>query len=773
MAKKKYLPIKIVEKRKGTDDSLTEAGGGGDDPVWMLNIPLEERSEMLGATLDDVDLELERRVGEDNYIPATIELKLDPRTLAKTHRSYIRKMFDVNNKNNLIGYFDTSSLLIKIENARDLKAIEKNVQDLKNNMHGLASIIETNIFEPNIDVENNDFLKIKLIDFHEYELNQTVHRAFQRKCKELNLEIEGTAYSSDLVVYKVPYSEKAMPVLQSFEGLSSMEDMPTYSVTLDAEVDEGVDFTELKTPEKGRAYPTIGVLDSGITPNKSLKPWLLENKHTNYVEDDIDTSHGTAVASVILYGDSLDGKNHTGSEGCYLFDATIVPKRGLLNSVTEYDLIENIREAINNNPEIKIWNLSVGWGVEANAHRISDFGAALDYLQDEHNIVVCTSVGNCRNFKINKPKGKIQHSADSVRSLAVGSIAHVKNLYDLVEENEPSPFSRTGSGPFNLVKPELTHYGGNAGLDAHGNPSYSGVNTLDKFNKISAKSGTSFSTPRITSILAGLENELAEKFDPLLLKALMIHSAKYPQVNLNNEERLNQMGFGVPTGINEILYNSENEITLVIRDTLERGNYIEILDFPFPDDMVEDNFYHGEVTLTLVSSPDLASSQGEEYCQSNLDVFFGTYNEKIDREGRTIRNPIGKDSGSKNLLNPSVYSKTEIKKNAGFSGERILKNFHQKYQPVKKWAINLDDLSETNKIRYTEYPKRWFLKIEGLYRDHLEKTQGNLTTDFCVIITIKDNKSDTKVYDNITAGLQANNFIQNNIKIKTDIQLKN
>jgi len=45
MEKKKYLPIKIVEKRKGTDESLTEAGGGGDIPAWMHKVPLEERVE--------------------------------------------------------------------------------------------------------------------------------------------------------------------------------------------------------------------------------------------------------------------------------------------------------------------------------------------------------------------------------------------------------------------------------------------------------------------------------------------------------------------------------------------------------------------------------------------------------------------------------------------------------------------------------------------------------------------------------------------------------
>jgi hypothetical protein len=38
------------------------------------------------------------------------EIKQDEKTLAKTHGSYIRKMIDVNQKNNLMGFFDESSL---------------------------------------------------------------------------------------------------------------------------------------------------------------------------------------------------------------------------------------------------------------------------------------------------------------------------------------------------------------------------------------------------------------------------------------------------------------------------------------------------------------------------------------------------------------------------------------------------------------------------------------------------------------------------------------
>ncbi len=671
------------------------------------------------------------------------------------------------------GYFNESSLLVKVENKIDLNAIERNITDLNRNLHGLASIVEANLFKPKIEIENNDFLKIKLIDFQEFELNKLVHRAFRKRCKELNLNIEGSYYSEDLIVYKVPYIEESIPVLQNFEGISSIEDMPTYSVTLDLKTNENGNFTEFKTPEEGKNYPTIGVLDSGISSNKSLSPWILEDKHTNYVDNDIDRAHGTAVASVILYGDSLEKKNFTNMDGCFLFDATIVPKLELLSTVTEYELRENISEAIKSNPEIKVWNLCVGWSNEIDPHKISDFGAALDYMQDEYNVIISTSVGNCSNFKINKTKGSIQKSADSVRALAVGSIAHKQSEFDLSSTNEPSPFSRKGFGPFNLVKPELTHYGGNSGVNDEGEITSSGVNTINGNDELSPKAGTSFSTPRITSILAGLQNELAEDFDPLLLKALMIHSAKYPSVELDTNERLRQMGFGVPSNINDILYNSENEITLVLRDTLEKGNFIEILDFPYPEDMVEGNYYYGEITVTLVSAPDLDISQGDEYCQSNIDVYFGTYNDKIKREGRTVRNSLGKDTMSQNLLAPGIYSKREIKKNADFSGERILKSFHQKFQPVKKWAINLDDMTDNKRTKYTEYPKRWFLKIEGLYRDHLEKTLESLNTEFCLVITIKDKKNNTKVYDNISAGLEANNFVQSNIKIKSDIKLKN
>lgn len=764
----KYLPIKIVQKRE-KDASLTEAGGG-DPPTWMQKVNVEERSEMVAETLNQVEEQLNARSERLSFIPVTIEFILDDKAMAKSYRSGIRNIVDVNYKNNIIGLKDDDTLLVKVESSDDLNKIRKNITNYKKAKDGLASIVATTTFKPYIDVEENRILKIKLIDYQDSDINKGVHNAFLESCEELGIDVHATNYTSKLTVYQIPYEEKSFAALQEFEALSSIEDMISFDSMGLSELVVLDDNLKLKTPETDLEYPTVGVLDTGVASNKHLGPWI-EDEFSPYIDDDKDLNHGSAVASVILFGDELEGENYTSSAGCKIYDACVLPKEELRNTITEADLIQHIREAIENRPDINIWNMSIGWGIEADPSKMSDFGSVLDDLADEHNVLICTSVGNCPNFKSSVPPGKIQISSDSVRAISVGSIAHTKADFDQSEINEPSPFSRKGPGPFNIIKPELTHYGGNAGIDDQKRLTVSGVSALDSNGMLTSKVGTSFSTPRVTSILTALESEIDEDFDPILYKALTIHSAKYPEIDMDQNERTNKMGYGIPSNANDILYNSENEITLVVRDTIEKGNFIEILDIPFPKEMVENEFYYGEVIITLVASPDLDPTQGEEYCQSNLDVFFGTYNEKVDRDGKTARNPIGRDKGTKNLLAPSLYSKNSIKENSQFKGERILKSYYQKYQPIKKWAINLTEMSEANKHRYLEYPKLWYLKIEGLFRDHIEKTTEGASTDFCVIITIRDPKEKHQVYNSVSQELDQNNFIQQDIKVKTQIKI--
>ena len=81
----------------------------------------------------------------------------------------------------------------------------------------------------------------------------------------------------------------------------------------------------------------------------------------------------------------------------------------------------------------------------------------------------------------------------------VGSFAHDKSIYDYAEINDPSPFSRIGPGPEYIIKPEVSHYGGNAGVDNDGKIVSTGIKSFAQNGKVAQAVGTSFSTPRITS----------------------------------------------------------------------------------------------------------------------------------------------------------------------------------------------------------------------------------------------------------------------------------
>ena len=107
----------------------------------------------------------------------------------------------------------------------------------------------------------------------------------------------------------------------------------------------------------------------------------------------------------------------------------------------------------------------------------------------------------------------------------------------------------------------------------------------------------------------------------------------------------------------------------------------------------------------------------------NIDIFFGTYQSEKDRDitKPTIKNPKGIDE-AQNLLLDSCYStraKGTYPQN-GFERECTLVKYGKKFHPTKKYAVDLSDVTPSNKKRYLGKDRKWYLKIEGLFRDFIE-----------------------------------------------------
>ena len=774
------LPIKFFAPRD-IDELRIEGSGTSEKPKWVLSgQELKNRAEYLSDSLNTIETIMEKR--KDSPVPFSFIARIQEDATAKSKRKDIANFFQVKEMSSVIGLTATNKLIVSFDSLSEFGKISERLKDCTNNDYAISCITDFEEFLPNVyEAEESCNYKIKLIDYQNYEQNLVMRRLLEHTLNNKKIEYNKTDYSEKFYVYKLKNVTNAMldelKEADIFNALFSVEPMPKYVISLDfLEEDDDI---PIKKSDSEKNYMTIGILDNGIETIPHLKPWIDIERWSPYPESSINPTHGTFVAGIALYGDECEGKGWVGHKGIKLFDAAVFPdnsKEGL----DEDELIANIKEAVKlYNEQVKIWNLSISITRPVSDNKFSDFAIALDALQDEYNVLICKSAGNCRNFESSRPKGRVHEGADSIRSLVVGSFAHKKGTYDYAEVNDPSPFSRVGPGPEFIIKPEVSHYGGNAGVDPLGNTVTTGVKSFAKDGTLAQGVGTSFSTPRITALAAGIQQELSEDFDPLLLKSLITHSASYPrEMTVPSIERAKQVGFGLPKSVSEIIYNSPYEATLILRDNLAKGDKIDIMDFPMPQCLIKDGYYTGQIIATLVYEPILDASQGIEYCQSNLDIKFGSYDEKFERDisQRHILNPVGR-KGAQNLFLGSVFSKTKMKnKSSDFAlKERLQIQYGDKYYPVKKYAIDLSELTEQKKIDYLSSDKKWFLFLQGVYRDHIERLSQlesfTLSQEFCLILTIRDPFYKEEVYDEVTHKLDEYNFWHSNIKIATDVNI--
>lgn len=803
----KLLPIKFFEKRK-IDEQLTEPGGSKILPKWVLQgDALNQHAQQLSGSMAKVSASFEAHKQEDHKLPMVMTTTITEDALAKTHRKAVVDLLNSDNNANVIGIEpdrpekavsspkvesatngddkkeepkETRRLMSIVVSDQLISNINRAFQDTAGSAKLISSIEDMQPFEAmrgDYNPENKAY-RVVLIDYQDQHRNQLAQALFKNQCQSNGIVIEkGTRYSSDMRLYRVSLdSLDEMEMVRGFEGVLFVEEAIPIRASLD--ILEDMVVPAVKVPEDGKEYPVVGVLDSGIEKNSYLSPWLLPESEEYYEKGLQDKSHGSMVASVLEYSDELNGESYTATDGVMMLEAVIAPDTRKEVFYPD-DLIDDVRNAIEKHNDIKIWTMSVGTTEACFSATFSEYGMALDNIADENDVLIIKSVGNSTAFLHGGSNERIAKMADTVRALVVGSIANEKRQYDLAEVDMPSPFTRKGPGPAYIIKPDLVAYGGNAGARPDGKLSQTGVKTISASGILAEAAGTSFSTPWVARIAAELNYLLDGDFDSVLIKALMIHNAGYPagdRMTMDAKKKL--MGFGMPCGTSDILYNSEHEITLVLRDKLQRGTFIDILDFPFSKSLVgDDGLFHGQITVTMVSAPLLRASEGPEYCQSNINVAFGTMEDIQDRDTskRTIRNPIGaKDA--KNIIQDSLYSSKvfDVLEGETFGKERTLLKLGQKFYPIKKYAVNLDEMTAANRNNYLKGDRKWYMKVEGLFRDAVERevreTGEVLEQDFCILLTIRDPEGKAPVYNEVTQQLNQMGFVYSNVQLKNEVR---
>ena len=767
----KTLPIQLVKTREKQDEFLKEAGGSNDLPGWATQDIIQENSIRIINALDNIGKNFSNRLAYNSRLPLLVKAKLNEHATAKSYRPNIRAIINQKHKHNVIGISGFREILFKLDKIEDIEAIKEIIVSVQNKTSskekpiGVAAIEDMSKFTceiNNIEELSEKLLKVQLVDYKDANLNAISEQVLIDFSTELGCKIERVNYAEDLIMFKVfNPSVDSIRKIATLDSVISIKEMPYYELV--AAPNPFQAKVELAKPIEGEEYPILGILDSGVERSEYLASWSHgeEKNIAGLDEIDINRIHGTMVTSVAVYGDILENKSHTGC-GPLKYVSCIVntERKGL--TISEDELILYIREAIEQHPNIKIWNLSQGSKTEVSDFAFSDFAIALDDIQKKHNILICKSAGNSENL------GRITLGAESMLALTVGSICNSGTHPEDLEEGEHSPFSRIGYGPEGLIKPEVVHYGGNR---------HTGVKVLTGADIQHTAYGTSFSTPRISSLASHLFHRLGGAFDPTLIKALIIHNANYPiSVDKKVVGYEKMYGFGLPVAINDMLNNDENEFTMVWQPNFNSGKDFQILDFPYPKSLIDENGHlYGIVTITVVTDPILKGSEGNEYCQTDIDVKLGPiqgvshYALGAVGTPKTYRNEERIDSFN-NILTEDKYSKRQSE----LMRERNLIMKSHKWQPVKKFQVDLSTMTTGKKNQIKDH-KTWAMTMRAFTRDatsyefHEDGVINSIRAT--IIITIKDPKRKGLIYNEGIRLLNLHNIEHSNIMINNDIHL--
>lgn len=435
-------------------------------------------------------------------------------------------------------------------------------------------------FQIDRDISLNHFLN--LLERNNIDISLVNYRQYDTGVTFVSFEAEREALTF-LNEYNPlrtahPISVRSLPIIQRGTTMKGGPSLP--------------EFTKKSTV-------CVGIIDGGFDST---------NKYVNNYTDSIHVVSGNKIPAFIKHGTQVTGTALYGPLNNYSNSEPLPEPRisarnfGVLSDETNdpdlYEAIDAIEKIIPNNKDISVYNLSLGPRGPILDDSINRFTYSCDYLSHKHNVLFCVAVGNDGETP---GYDRIQSPSDSVNCLAVGATTS-KNGQII-----KAPYSCVGPGREGAkLKPDLSAFGGCQNHPIHLISSNENERILS--------SGTSFSTPIVAGIAARLIGESNTAINPLIAKAMLIHSSRNSKQTHSIE-----IGHGkLPEDYNEIITCGSKSYTLIYNGEIEPRKYAQY-EIPWDNEISE-----GIVNFkwTLAVQPDVDSLSTDDYTSSSIEVSF-------------------------------------------------------------------------------------------------------------------------------------------------------
>lgn len=566
-------------------------------------------------------------------------------------------------------------------------------------------------------------------------------------------------------------------------------------------IGEGEAGPNVEVPDQNA--PAVCVVDSGIQEGHIWLEAAIDNETSRCflpgeapeaVQDEVAPSgHGTRVAGAVLYPRDVP-KDGAVQPVAWLQNARVLNANNEIpQELPPPKYIEEVVAHFKATPkQTRIYNHSVAANVPCTLQRMSTWATKIDQLAHTQDVLFIQAAGNVPNMTgrqnnpgilehlqsgrpypdyLEQPAARVANPAQSLQALTVGSVAagtwigQDKRSF-ATDVNGPSPFSRSGYGIWDAVKPDVVEIGGAYAIadGALSPPTIEAetavelVRTAGDGGPAVAKDdvGTSYAAPKVAHLAAVLQRLFPDS-PTLLYRGLIVHSARWPNwMNGNGwsaDRILKLIGFGLPSA-ERATENTDYRVTLVTSSaTTIRNQELHLYRVVIPEELrnrAEDITLRIEVTLSYSSEPRRTRSSRRGYLATWLDWRSSGLGEPFDVFKQRMVG--GEEAPARNYTQPDWclhYFAQHGDANETQRGNGTVQ---------KDWA----------KVQAHELAAEFFIAVRAHKGwDHREGSGG---AKYCLIVSVEAEDMTIPVYATVAAvNVEVEEQIRQEITISSDI----
>jgi hypothetical protein len=436
--------------------------------------------------------------------------------------------------------------------------------------------------------------------------------------RNLNPDFDNRFYAGGLCFLEMEATPDLREYIAQFTLVRILRTMPSLRLLQPAIRTGGVDRSmKVIIPDFKPLDPKIkvAIFDGGIPDNHPISKWAKNIDVPgigNVVHELLE--HGVGVTSAFLFG-HIDPKVSLSQPYAFVDHYRVLDDIPGNNPYELYEILDRIKDVLETN-NYDFINLSLGPRLPIADDEVHAWTAVLDDYLSKRPTLATIAVGNDGESDPNIRANRVQVPSDCVNALSIGAC-------DVPDQNwQRAIYSSIGPGRSpGITKPDLVEFGGSIQRP------FLTLSSIDG-EQIVPTGGTSFASPSVMRIGAGVKAHFGSSLSTLAIRTLLVHCSE------SSNSPKDEVGFGrIARSLDDIVICNDGVMRVVFQGRITASKYIRT---PIPVPLLP---LPGKVKIkaTLCYATAVDPHHPENYTRSGLEVSFRPDRNKKSNDKKTGR----------------------------------------------------------------------------------------------------------------------------------------